>query len=232
MIHMSSKKIDDFEAFKIFLAMKSHFNNEYNYVEYDGAFKAKRESYSKRKDRYTFVQLSKKFGKKELEEFFLSLFLNVTEKGNIAVSGTNNMWTGNLLDKEATDTYKNWKKRLQSLQYNFINDCETIFDRGLEEELEFNQIFKSVNGNYPLIIRLEKMGDICVETVVVFDMIFDFINNVRIADTTYWPVYKKKVKDYTPFLKVDVPRYVGVMKTLLIEDYYDNYGQYLLTDRG
>jgi hypothetical protein len=232
MIHMSSKKIDDFEAFKIFLAMKSHFNNEYNYVEYDGAFKAKRESYSKRKDRYTFVQLSKKFGKKELEEFFLSLFLNVTEKGNIAVSGTNNMWTGNLLDKEATDTYKNWKKRLQSLQYNFINDCETIFDRGLEEELEFNQIFKSVNGNYPLIIRLEKMGDICVETVVVFDMIFDFINNVRIADTTYWPVYKKKVKDYTPFLKVDVPRYVGVMKTLLIEDYYDNYGQYLLTNRG
>lgn len=232
MIHMSSKKIDDFEAFKIFLAMKSHFNNEYNYVEYDGAFKAKKESYSKRKDRYTFVQLSKKFGKKELEEFFLSLFLNVTEKGNIAVSGTNNMWTGNLLDKEATDTYKNWKKRLQSLQYNFINDCETIFDRGLEEELEFNQIFKSVNGNYPLIIRLEKMGDICVETVVVFDMIFDFINNVRIADTTYWPVYKKKVKDYTPFLKVDVPRYVGVMKTLLIEDYYDNYGQYLLTDRG
>ena len=111
-----------------------------------------------------------------MEEFFLSLFLNVTEKGNIAVSGTNNMWTGNLLDKEATDTYKNWKKRLQSLQYNFINDCETIFDRGLEEELEFNQIFKSVNGNYPLIIRLEKMGDICVETVVVFDMIFDFIN--------------------------------------------------------
>lgn len=232
MIHMSSKKIDDFEAFKIFLAMKSHFNNEYNYVEYDGAFKAKRDSYSKRKDRYTFVQLSKKFGKKELEEFFLSLFLNVTEKGNIAVSGTNNMWTGNLLDKEATDTYKNWKKRLQSLQYNFINDCETIFDKGLEEELEFNQIFKSVNGNYPLIIRLEKMGDICVETVVVFDMIFDFINNVRIADTTYWPVYKKKVKDYTPFLKVDVPRYVGVMKTLLIEDYYDNYGQYLLTNRG
>ena len=232
MIHMSSKKIDDFEAFKIFLAMKSHFNNEYNYVEYDGAFKAKRESYSKRKDRYTFVQLSKKFGKKELEEFFLSLFLNVTDKGNIAVSGTNNMWTGNLLDKEATDTYKNWKKRLQSLQYNFINDCETIFDRGLEEDLEFNQIFKSVNGNYPLIIRLEKMGDICVETVVVFDMIFDFTNNVRIADTTYWPVYKKKVKDYTPFLKVDVPRYVGVMKTLLIEDYYDNYGQYLLTNRG
>ena len=232
MIHMSSKKIDDFEAFKIFLAMKSHFNNEYNYVEYDGAFKAKRESYSKRKDRYTFVQLSKKFGKKELEEFFLSLFLNVTDKGNLSISGTDNMWTGNLLDQESTDTYKNWKKRLQSLQYNFINDCETIFDRGLEEDLEFNQIFKSVNGNYPLIIRLEKMGDICVETVVVFDMIFDFINNVRIADTTYWPVYKKKVKDYTPFLKVDVPRYVGVMKTLLIEDYYDNYGQYLLTDRG
>ena len=31
MIHMSSKKIDDFEAYRIFLAMKSHFNNDYDY---------------------------------------------------------------------------------------------------------------------------------------------------------------------------------------------------------
>ena len=167
-----------------------------------------------------------------MEEFFLSLFLNVTDKGNLSISGTDNMWTGNLLDQESADTYKNWKKRLQSLQYNFINDCETIFDRGIVEGLEFNQIFKSVNGDYPLIIRLEKMGEIYIETVVVFDMIFDFLNNVRIDDTTYWPIYKKKVKDYTSFLKIDVPHYVGVMKTLLIEDYYDNYGQYLLTDRG
>jgi hypothetical protein len=232
MIHMSSKKIDDFEAYRIFLAMKSHFNNDYDYVKYNGKISAKLESYSKRKDKYTFVQLSKKFGKKELEEFFLSLFLNVTDKGNLSISGTDNMWTGNLLDQESADTYKNWKKRLQSLQYNFINDCETIFDRGTVEGLEFNQIFKSVNGDYPLIIRLEKMGEICIETVVVFDMIFDFLNNVRINDTTYWPIYKKKVKDYTSFLKIDVPHYVGVMKTLLIEDYYDNYGQYLLTDRG
>ena len=175
MIHMSSKKIDDFEAYRIFLAMKSHFNNDYDYVKYNGKISAKLESYSKRKDKYTFVQLSKKFGKKELEEFFLSLFLNVTDKGNLSISGTDNMWTGNLLDQESTDTYKNWKKRLQSLQYNFINDCETIFDRGIVEGLEFNQIFKSVNGDYPLIIRLEKMGEIYIETVVVFDMIFDFL---------------------------------------------------------
>ena len=232
MIHMSSKKIDDFEAYKIFLAMKSHFNNDYDYVKYKGNITAKLESYSKRKDKYTFVQLSKKFGKKELEEFFLSLFLNVTENGNLAISRNDNIWTGNLLDKESLDIYKNWKKRLQSLQYNFVNDCETVFDAGTEQGIEFNQIFKSIDGDYPLIIRLEKRGEICIESVVVFDKIFDFLNNVRIGDTTYWPVYKKKVKDYTSFLEVDVAHYVGVIKTLLIEDYYENYGQNLLTPSG
>tara|TARA_B110000037_G_scaffold202786_1_gene245268 strand:- start:519 stop:1199 length:681 start_codon:yes stop_codon:yes gene_type:complete len=226
---MSSKKIDDFEAYKIFLAMKSHFNNEYDYVKYNGKITAKLESYSKRKDKYTFVQLSKKFGKKELEEFFLSLFLNVTENGNLTISGTDNMWTGNLMDKESFDTYKNWKKRLQSLQYNFVNDCETIFNTGTEHDIEFNNIFKSVNGDYPLIIRLEKQGEICIESVVIFDMMFDFLDRVHSGDTTYWPVYKKKVKDYTSFLKVDVKHYVEVVKNLLIEDYYDNYGQNLLT---
>ena len=229
MIHMSSKKINDFEAYKIFLAMKQHFNNDYDYVKFNGKTTAKHDAYSKRKDRYTFIQLSKKFDKKELEQFFLSLFLNVTAEGNLAISRNENMWTGNLMDKESFDIYKNWKKRLQSLQYNFVNDCEKIFDAGTDQDVEFNNIFKSVDGDYPLIIRLEKQGEICIETVVIFDMLFDFLNNVRISDTTYWPVYKKKVKDYMSFLEIDRVHYVGVVKTLLIENYYDNYGQNLLT---
>ena len=232
MIHMSSKKIDDFAAFKIYFAMKHHFTNNYDYVKYNGKADIKMETYSKRKDRLTFIQLAKKFNKKELEEFFLSLFLNVTEKGNLSISRNENMWTGNLMDKESFDIYKNWKKRLQSLQYNFINDCEKLFDTGTDQDIEFNDIFKSVGGDYPLIIKLEKQGEICIETVVIFDMLFDFLNNVRIGDTTYWPVYKKKVKDYMSFLDVDREHYVGVVKTLLIEDYYENYGQNLLTQRG
>jgi hypothetical protein len=96
-----------------------------------------------------------------------------------------------------------------------------------EKEIEFNDIFKSVSGDYPLIVQMEKNGEICFETLVIYDMIFKFVDKVRINDTTYWPIYTKKIKDYSSFLTVDVEYYVGVVKSLLIEDYYDNYGKFI-----
>ena len=227
MRYMSSRKIDDFEAFKIYLAMKSHFNNKYDYVKYKGQLQAKRESYLGRKDRRTFEELSRRFDKKSLEEFLLSVFLNVTENGNLAVSRNEYMWTGNLLDKESFEIYKSWKKRMQSIKYRFDNDCEKILDKGTENKVDFNNIFKSVKGDYPLIVQLEKRGDICLETVVIFEKMLNFIDNVRINDTTYWPVYKKKVKDYMSFLDIEIDYYVNVLRNKLIEDYYENYGKFI-----
>ena len=227
MIYMSSKKINDFEAFKIYLGMRNHFSKEYDYTKYKGGSKVRIEAYHNRKDKRTFEELSKRYDKKSLEEFLLSVFLNVTESGNLAVSRNEFMWTKNLLDKETQETYKSWKKRLHSIKYLFANDCDKLFAAGTEKEIEFNDIFKSVSGDYPLIVQMEKNGEICFETLVIYDMIFNFVDKVRINDTTYWPVYTKKIKDYSSFLTVDVEYYVGVVKSLLIEDYYDNYGKFI-----
>lgn len=227
MIYMSGKKIDDFEAFRIYVAIKSHFNKNYDYKKYKGLVSVKKEAYLLRRDRSTFQELSRRFDKKSLEEFLLSVFLNVTENGNLAVSRNEFMWTGNLLDKETFEIYKSWKKRIQSIRYKFSNDCKKIFDNGTEENIEFNDIFKSIDGDYPLIVRLEKRGEICLETVVIFQKIFGFIDNVKIQDTTYWPIYKKKIKDYMSFLDMDTKYYVDVVKNILIEDYYENYGKFI-----
>jgi|TARA_B100001093_G_C26514461_1_gene878957 hypothetical protein len=227
MRYMSSRKIDDFEAFKIYLGMRNHFSKEYDYTKYKGGSRVKMESYQNRKDKRTFEELSRRYDKKSLEEFLLSVFLNVTESGNLAVSRNEFMWTKNLLDKETQDIYKNWKKRLHSIKYLFTNDSEKLFMMGTERGIEFNDLFRSIEGDYPLIVQMEKNGEICFETLVIFNMIFNFVDNVRIDDTTYWPIYIKKVKDYSSFLTVDIEYYVGVIKTLLIEDYYENYGKFI-----
>ena len=36
MMILSSRKMDDFEAFKIYVAMKSHFQGDYDYKYYKG----------------------------------------------------------------------------------------------------------------------------------------------------------------------------------------------------
>jgi hypothetical protein len=135
------------------------------------------------------------------------------------------MWTGNLLDKESYDTYKNWKKRIQSIKYTFTNDCHVLFTRASEENIEFNSIFKSIDNDYPFIVFLEKRGELSLETLIIFEKIFAFIDKVKINDTTYWPIYTKKVKDYMSFLDIDVNYYVNVLRDILIDDYYEDYGQ-------
>lgn len=53
MRYMSSRKIDDFEAFKIYLAMKHHFADRLDYKKY-GTTNTKKETYLNRKDKKNF----------------------------------------------------------------------------------------------------------------------------------------------------------------------------------
>jgi hypothetical protein len=102
-----------------------------------------------------------------------------------------------------------------------------LFAKASSGDIEFPNIFKSVGNNYPFIVQLEQKGEICLETLVIFEKIFGFLKRVKINDTTYWPEYRKKVEKYMSFLDVELDYYVGVVKTLLIEDYYENYGKYI-----
>jgi hypothetical protein len=100
-----------------------------------------------------------------------------------------------------------------------------LFTRASEENMEFNSIFKSIDNDYPFIVFLEKRGELSLETLIIFEKIFTFIDKVKINDTTYWPIYTKKVKDYMSFLDIDVNYYVNVLRDILIDDYYEDYGQ-------
>jgi len=227
MRYMSSRKIDDFEAFKIYLAMKNHFAGKFDFKKYNGKVNTKKETYLNRKDKKTFEELSKRYDKKTLEEFLLSVFVNVTDSGNLAIHRNEYMYSKNLLDKESIEIYKNWKKRIHSIRYTFKSDCEILFSSASNKDLEFQDIFRSLKGHYPFIVQLEQKGEICLETLVIFEKIFGFLKKVKIDDTTYWPVYCKKIDKYMSFLDVELDYYVGVIKTLLIEDYYENYGKYI-----
>ena len=148
---MSGKKISDFEAYKIYIAMKSHFQGDYDYKVYGGKTSVKIDSFEKRNDKLTFSELAKRFDKKGLEEFLLATFLNVTSSGNLALARNEFMWTGNLLDDDTYEAFTSWKKRVQSISYLFKNDTTNLLESAIEEELSFNQILKSVDGEYPFL---------------------------------------------------------------------------------
>ena len=102
MIHI----MDAFNAFKIYMGLKAHFNSDYDFTKYGGKTRASKSSYLKRKDKHFFGKVSRKYGD-DTQDFFVSNFLK-NEKGYI----------GEFNDRNFTD----WKKRHQSLRYMFEQD--------------------------------------------------------------------------------------------------------------
>jgi hypothetical protein len=48
-----------YEAYKTFLAVKSHFTTSYDYIKYNGKVSASQHSFEVRKDKYQYYKLSK-----------------------------------------------------------------------------------------------------------------------------------------------------------------------------
>ena len=136
--------------------MKNHFstkNDSYDYVKYRGRVSIPENTYLKRKDRAIFKDLSKKYTRKELENYFLSVFLSSNENGTSIARGEF-LNSSDLLSEETQDYYKLWKTRNQSLSYLFEEDFGKIMESAVENELNFNEIFECIDGDYPLVMQL------------------------------------------------------------------------------
>jgi hypothetical protein len=209
--------MDDFEAFKVYVAMKSHFQGDYNYKKYSGKQNIRESAFHKRQDKSTFQELSRRFTKKELEEFLLATFLT---------SNSEYMWTGNLLDEETLNAYKEWKSRVQSMSYNFREDVHKIIDKAVEKDLRFDNIFKSVKGEYPFVMKMENLGEISLETFIILDKMFDILEtqDKKVRDSIFYPMYKKKCQNYSDFLNINIEHYKQMFRQIIVEEYWDEYG--------
>ena len=102
--------MDAFSAYKIYMGLKAHFNSDYDFKKYSGKTTASKSSYLKRKDKFFFGKVSRRYGEK-VKDFFVSNFLK-NERGYIGEFNENN--------------YVEWKKRIESLKYIFeqyMNIC-------------------------------------------------------------------------------------------------------------
>ena len=110
---MFTFKMDAFEAYKHYLALKSHFTTkQYDFFKYNGVIKARKDKFETRNDKYFFHKLSKH---KDLTNFLVSIF----------VYGKKDQWIGDMLRNEESDKmYLKWQKVKQSLTYVFMSDLE------------------------------------------------------------------------------------------------------------
>ena len=192
-----------FDAYRCYLSLKNHFTKDhYDYIKYRGKTRATKQAFYKRKDRFWFEKFARQKSDKEVEEFFVSNFIYSTDPGT--------MWIGEMM-KEGEGRYTDWKKKVQSLSYIFREEVESLFD-----DKEVDEVFDCSKG-HPLILKKYLGGDITLETMVICDIIFGYAKNFdkKLKDPV-WETVSRKIRKYSPFLNIDVFRYIKILKEVVI----------------
>ena len=193
--------MNGFEVYKIYLAIKLHFtskNQSYDFHKHNGRTTARLETFTKRRDRYYFHRLSKSYDNKSIVNYFLSNFVSNT-----------NLWVGDIIGKAGDEHYKQWSKKIESLHYYYEKDIDYIIERMTTKDIKFNDLFLSLDGQHPPIIKMFLAKKINFETLIILDDILRFTKklNKNIKEKVLWPKLFDRMKRYKPFLSYNITKY-------------------------
>jgi len=189
---------DPFESYKLYNALKLHFETDgYDAIKYHFKTSVKPTSFFKRKDKFFFAKLAKTY-EKELKEFYIANFKNDVK------------YVGDMLNEGGEKYYRDHKKVMESLTYQFKTDINKLNDM----DVSFDSLLEAEDNNHPLIIKLWMQEEILLETVVILDSILGFVEreNKKITDTIIWPDIYRKIMKYKPFVKFDRNKCLNLLK--------------------
>ena len=176
------------DVYLMYCAMKTHFTREdYDYHKYGGKTKVKRDSFYKRKDRYFFARISKKYDNPE--EYLLSNFIK-DKKGYIA----------NFSD----ENYQSWKLKRQGFFDLFVAELTPHI-----QGTQLNPLFKVENNQHPKLLKEYLGGRISLETLIILDDLVQYTKNwdKEMGDDVVWKDLSFFLKKYKGFLTINAEKY-------------------------
>ncbi len=169
--------------------MKAHFGkSDYDFVDYKGKTKIKRESFYKRKDRSFFAKLSRKYKtEEEIKNYFISNFIK-DKKGYIA----------NFND----EIYNSWKLKRQGFFDLFELEMKPLVE-------SFEDLFVVENKQHPKLMKEFLGGRISLETLIIMDELVNFDPNWNreLEDDIIWLDLRNLMDNYERFLTIDREQY-------------------------
>jgi hypothetical protein len=155
----------------------------------------------KRKDKYSFYKLSRKYNLEDLKNYYIANFLEADVR-----------WVGAISGDDGEQCYKKWQKRIQSLTYQFEQDTIYLFENS-------DNFISVKDGSYPFLLTAMLQNDVTIETVVILNDIMNFFPmwEKKITDNIIWPNWKLKIEKYTPFLNYDKQKFKEIIKEAMNE---------------
>jgi hypothetical protein len=197
--------MNGYELYSLYQSLKLHFTTDkYNYFQYDGKTKTSIDAFQKRRDKFLFHRLARKYTEDEILLFLVSNFIE-----------RDNNWTKFLLEDEAEQTYRDWKHRIDLMEKTYEEDLHKI----CPDKKEFNKLFEVQNGQLPKLLVFFLQKEITLETIVILNTILNFLPiwDKKIEDDIFYPKISRKVRKYAPFLKTNLTKYKLLTKKILLE---------------
>ena len=189
---------EGYDAYCLYLAVNNHFHTDsYDYFKYAGKTSVKLETFLKRKDKYHFAKLARKYHT-ELKDFYVA---NLYKQ---------KYYVRNLLEQECDKNYKEFKKKKQKLTYIVTEDMRYLFDK-------YKHIDMCVgikDGQHSNILREYLGGKINAETFIAVDKIFNIFKDYdsMISEAFIWPKERKRLDKLTPFLEFERKKVMTILK--------------------
>ena len=197
--------MNGYDLYGLYQAIKLHFTSEqYNFFQYDGKTRISIDAFQKRRDKFLFHRLARKYRDEEMVPFLVSNFVHSDDN-----------WTKSLLEEEAEETYRNWRRTTDSMTKVYVEDLQKIATKD-----NFNDLFKIEEGQFPKLLMLFMQNEVTIETMVILNNIFNFIQiwDKKISDDIIYPKISRKVRKYGAFLNVNVDKYKKLTKEILTQD--------------
>ena len=159
-------KISGFKAYQYYQATKLHFTTDsYNVFETKGRVKGSQSAFDRRKDKYVFEKIAKKFNKdKDIIQFYVA---------NFAYDNNQFLYS---LDK-SNESYKKWRRIKESITKVFVDDLAKIL-KIIEDndENSLDDLTKTRQYENPILLQLYLEKEINIETLRIIDDLYPYLN--------------------------------------------------------
>jgi hypothetical protein len=178
------------DAYLIYNALKLHFTSDsYDAVKYGYKTSARPKSFLKRKDKYSFAKLARKYPNREqLIDFIVAN----------CIATSDNLWVGDMANDGGDDVYLDWCKKRDGIYYHFQSDVDKLVDHCIRNGLKFDDLL-APHAPHPRIAELCLSGEISIETLTLIDTLVDFMASSKVTETIVWPDFSRKVRKYRVF---------------------------------
>lgn len=170
-------------AYKLYTSIRQHFStSSYDFFKYRGKFRGMSiEFLEKRKDKYKFYDLAKKFPREK--DLVMFLVYNQIEF--------------NCYNFDMSENFYEWKKKIEAFQYYFKQE---LFEYSRQHG-NILKCIKNFDNNYPILFKHYLQKEITTEFLLALNEVINFFGkwDSKINDPLLWPREYEKLKSYRRF---------------------------------